>query len=392
MRTQKQNKFLTFSLLILLLLSLSASCWVIIWHRNLGDNFIAEIEILEDEDFESKYHIPGEGTAANPYRIENLHLKSNRPFGILIKNTTKHFIINNCIINSKNIAIYICFTKFGTASIENNLISSINRNGIEAIYSPGLVIQNNIITACYFGISVTGCYNSTIRGNSCSNCVYGMFLVGHLNNSIISENYCNNNTDSGIVIYDIDIVTFDYIWSSNNVTFLNNTCLYNNWGMGIGYCDNSIVENNNCSFNNYYGLFCDGINNTVRRNTCINNSVGIRLRNLINSTINENALINNQEYSVKVSQSNGNFFYHNNFINNNEEGLLEGEKQAFDDSTNESTYGKNIWFNTFLSEGNYWSDLIWFPGIVYEIDGSDCTDEYPLENQIIIFYTSLKEN
>ena len=53
-RVPLYNKILTICLSILLVLSIAASCWVIIWYINLDDNFVGEIEIITDDPLADK--------------------------------------------------------------------------------------------------------------------------------------------------------------------------------------------------------------------------------------------------------------------------------------------------------------------------------------------------
>ena len=53
------------------------------------------IYIYSDEDFgPSKYNLPGIGTPEDPYIIEGYTFYTH---WLLVQNTTKHFIISNCI-------------------------------------------------------------------------------------------------------------------------------------------------------------------------------------------------------------------------------------------------------------------------------------------------------
>ena len=54
------------------------------------------LEIRSDSDFET-FNFPGSGTIEDPYIISNHTLKQTT-YGILVEETTKHFIITNCYI------------------------------------------------------------------------------------------------------------------------------------------------------------------------------------------------------------------------------------------------------------------------------------------------------
>ena len=69
----------------------------------------------------SDYGFPGNGSAVNPFIIENYNITTNDEIGISILDTTKFFIIRNCYIDAYRRGIDIENTAIGTASIINNI-------------------------------------------------------------------------------------------------------------------------------------------------------------------------------------------------------------------------------------------------------------------------------
>jgi hypothetical protein len=62
------------------------------------------IHIESDADF-LDYDFEGSGTAEDPYRIENLHISTGLYTSIHISSTTKHVIIQNCLLETEGDAI-----------------------------------------------------------------------------------------------------------------------------------------------------------------------------------------------------------------------------------------------------------------------------------------------
>ncbi len=55
--------------------------------------------ITSDSDFETQAW-PGNGSISNPYLIENLNITTDSSTAIWVMNTTRHFIIQNCLFVS----------------------------------------------------------------------------------------------------------------------------------------------------------------------------------------------------------------------------------------------------------------------------------------------------
>ena len=132
-------------------------------------------------------------------------------------------------------------------------------------------------------------------------------------------------------------------------------------------------------FLNRFELVNSGI---IEKNVLENNKKGIIIHLWSNSSwIYTNCFINQTEYAIVIDESCFlSMIYQNNFINNNPNGALfleMGYAQAFDTET-------NLWYNKETNIGNYWSDLLWYEGVIYDIDGGNNTDPYPLENPVSI--------
>jgi len=123
---------------------------------------------------------------------------------------------------------------------------------------------------------------------------------------------------------------------------------------------------------------------TFMRNYFSFNGIGLDVDYLINAVVKNNVFFNNTGVAIEAKDCTNTTIYTNNFFNNYYAGILQNTSQVYDDSSAASENGPNIWYNATLSQGNYWSELIWFPGATYAIRGSDNEDLYPLENPVNI--------
>jgi parallel beta-helix repeat protein len=320
----------------------------------------AEIMIRSDDDL-VKYNLPGSGTENDPYRIENLTINT-RKNGILVTQISKSLIIRNCTITAGVNGIRICGNYKSTNIVIENNTCIISPRKIRTLYSYNCYVQN-------IGIQASYASNIVIRNNYCyhisnyNRYSFGIFLMYVMNVSVLN-NICYNSY-SGM-----------YVNANENVSLINNTCYNNYQGFTIDG-RNLILLNNNCS-SNFYGMyFWYSLNNTISYNNLENNSIGIHFYNSDNNTIFYNQIHYCTSYAICVgNRSNDNIFHHNNLFNNSQHYPLQ--TQVFDD-------GINFWYDIEFGEnGNYWSDLIWYLGCQYEIDGGSNTDPYPLQHPVDI--------
>ncbi len=381
---KKGTMRIAFILIVLLLLAIGGSIWLISWHAKNRQYFVGGIIIYRDDDFTNHYNFPGNGTKEDPYRIEDIIISTKKPFGIKISRTNSHFIIRNCIITAK-FPIVLANVSYGSAIIENNTLIGQYEPSIELIYCPGSIVRNNFcIGSSRYGrgIETTGCYDSIISNNICNNMSIGLHLLGLNDNLIVNNNTCCNN-EYGIRFVHEDNFLYGQYVESQSIVIANNTCNNNSeLGILVSWVQNSSILGNNCSNNGRSGFAMRGMNITIMNNYFSFNGMGMVIDYLINSTLSNNLFFNNTGLAIEADDCTNTVIYANNFINNYYAGLLLNKSQVNDDSNSASDYGPNIWYNATLSQGNYWSELIWFPGVTYAIDGSDNEDLYPLENPV----------
>jgi len=174
----------------------------------------------------------GEGTAEDPYIIDNWEIKCDFQDGIVIRNVSIYFVIKNCYIHNgsmKKDGIVIYNVTNGT--IEYNFIT-MNRNGIMfRDQYPGKENSNNN------KISNNSIINNTNDGINFEHTVWGW----HSMNSITSNDILGNNR--GIYM----------IMSSENLILYNNIISNDGYGLQLDRCmgggEHNIINHNNF-FNN----------------------------------------------------------------------------------------------------------------------------------------------
>ena len=336
-------------------------------YNNINQIFTSSsafIEIKNNSDFNLYANGGGNGTAQNPWIIENLSIVyDNLSYsGILISNTNDYFIIRNCSI-------------IGCGG------------GIILTNAPNGIIINNTLSEIYLTpIYVYGnSDNTTIEENEIFNSIkspaVSCILVDYSKNVSIIKNRIYNNTNYGES-------AIKYRDASDGLILSN--IIYNNIFSGIkfGACNNMIVSNNtiynnkvgiqpessrnirilyNQIYNNIKGIELNGINNSVCYNTIYNNSeVGINGIELTNFNISFNNFIENGvsdflEYNkhIVLSLSNGivnlNYYHSHRSPDNDKDGIIDNPYLVYD-FANEKYFDLNPSANYYnYSQINYFT-------------------------------------
>ena len=219
---------------------------------------------------------------------------------------------------------------------KNHCGDNINGNGLNIRQSSDIYILNNVVrNNSYHGISLNrGNYNIVIINNSFTDNLNGIYFNDHYTYfhpekclNLISGNIFENNSDTGILLYNIA-----------------------NLGISSNYLKNQMS--------------------------------GIRIYGTWNCSIHHNRIESSIEYGIQLVDGYNVTIYENNFVNNNLDGTQIGTAQAADTS---ETDDLNFWYNQISSKGNFWSDLIWNEDTIYEIDGErENSDLYPLQSPVSI--------
>lgn len=288
----------------------------------------------------------GDGSAGNPYMIENYNISASSAHGIHIINTTVHFVIRDSYIED----------------------GGSNYDGINCNEVYNGTISNNTILDNNYGIYLEKCNSTLIKNNNVSNSG-GIRLKWCYNNKVCDNIGYNNHWSF------IDIGLSQYNEITNNKPLSGNTL-----GISLmGGAENNSIKGNYI-LDGQRGLnLHDCSNNILESNFLYKNDIGIQLGGAENNTLIENDIINNDEGFCVDWNGHDNLIYHNNLIQNNNQV--------------EVIHGENIWDNGYPSGGNYWSDYSGVdkrkgpdqnkPGsdgigdTEYVVSGSDI-DDYPL--------------
>ncbi|MGC9778550.1 MAG: right-handed parallel beta-helix repeat-containing protein [Candidatus Heimdallarchaeota archaeon] len=300
----------------------------------LESNTVDAVIDIEYDSNLTDYGFPGDGSASDPYRIEDYIIDTTMRYGIKIINTTKHILIQNCSIRAERAAIGVFQTASNTITIENCICKSYDRLGLLASYVPKMVVTNNLFIDNDKGIDYNSCFEALIANNTFIDNDIGIMIENNSTYGVISGNY----------IYD------------------------NSIGM----------------------LLTNAPGNQIKENILFNNGIGIILdstypeRASTNCEISYNLIENTTSFGLIISAfigqdfSSYNEIHHNSFVNNN----LNGNSQAKDDGV------ENLWSKEGIRVGNYWSD--WWGIGSYKINGSaENKDRYPISKPLHTLQTSV---
>ncbi len=300
-----------------------------------------------DSDFES-YGLPGEGSAVDPYRIENYNITTSGDYCLNFGGyTTKHFIIQNCFLKTDtNYAIYL--GKYQNMAEETVVI-----------------LNNVIISTGNDGIKLNGGISSAINDN------YIVSFTGGIDIRESDFTYVKNNK----IVAELGI----HILDSHGV-IIHKNILDETTGIGISIenSNGTSITHNNCSNNVDTGILAENsLDLIISNNYLIGNFFGMRIVGSSNSLITNNHFESSTSYGLSMSLSVGiNKIYHNAFFDNN---LAGSTIQALDDAGDQ-------WYDEVLLEGNWWDDFTGSTGSSYTIDGAvGSEDLYPLGYVPVIF-------
>ncbi len=331
------------------------------------------------------------------------------------------YIYNNTIYNTYR-GIYV--TNSYHPYVYYNYVHHTQEQGILVEDSDEIVVQYNDCEACKIGIESYSSINpflgnnyisdstniglysrysnyARIGGNDFHDCGLGVYdsNVEDLLTLQVTSNYID-----GSLIYYAENLTNENIWvkysqfilvNCSNVQISSQDQLAYSLGVAIKllYCTNVAIRY--CYFNNALTAInfqgCENIkiyNNTlnnnpnvisaaastggfIRENVFYNGTIGINFAFEVNDfDIYQNNFQNFSLYGIVFEVSNNNTFYHNNLIN-----CGSGSSYGYDGGTG------NVWYNTTLSEGNYWSNWV---SSTYSIDGPEgSVDMYPLSSPYV---------
>jgi parallel beta-helix repeat protein len=298
------------------------------YKRNKITETSSPISINGNSDFAIKAASngwPGNGSASNPYILENLVITTSVDYiyAISIRYTNVHFILRNSTITAtgtESSALYLISVHNGT--IYNN--TAITQRGFVLSYSSSnTLINNSIING---GLWIAGCTSSTtcfqtkVEGNT----VNGKPLIfwQHVTNQSVPGNAGQIIlvNSSFITIKDQVITNSDVaiqLHLSANNTICNNTVNYNTNGFYLDSSSNNSLNNNTANFNTRYGFWLESsTSNSLSNNTAnFNSESGFYLYHNSNNSLSNNTANNNTLHGFDLWSSQSNTLINNSIIN-----------------------------------------------------------------------------
>ncbi len=324
-------------------------------------------------------------------------------FGSLLYESSYTTIVNNTFDLNLLDGIYILFSSDHNI-IDSNTISY-NGYGIWMESSVENILRNNEISSNFDGILMFDCKRNTLVDNSME--YNGIVLIGFLlenwnTHDIDTSNTVNdrpvyywkdmtggtvhsgagqiilaNCTDVTVSEQDMYDGSIGIIMGFSDGNYIHDNLVYDNT-VGIYLLESSgnTLRNNTASSNEWTGIFMGlAHDNTLHNNTASSNvEGGITLNMVSKSNITMNTLRDNYQ-GVYLYMSEDINFYHNNFINNQQ------QVYSYDDSSSDCH-----WDNGYPSGGNYWSDHTGddiYRGPEQDMPGSDGIVDVPYESNDI---------
>jgi parallel beta-helix repeat protein len=337
------------------------------------------IYINGNEEFTPENGVTGgNGTAENPYRIENWTIvdDDSAPQGIFINNTDVHFVIRNCTISGFHDpdefrqGIQFFKVQHGTIDETCTLDCAI---GAFIWYSKEITVANSTFRDHPFefgyGINIVSSSHITIDSISCCNMEMGIWIIESINISI-RRTTCSDNLIWGLVVdvdklqetelrYSIEDCEFSgngaegiivFSLSGSDITIRNSSFFDQDTGIKLEMLTLSSIEN--CSFlNNELGIFLDRANN-VRVTNCRfeNNSCGIEiggfLLNVIRGVEVSSCTFKDNLIGIWLLDSMGCTIHHCILVNNSYIGLISYHSIA------------RIYSNNIVNNGRNWTENI----------------------------------
>ncbi|MHA1434671.1 MAG: NosD domain-containing protein [Candidatus Heimdallarchaeota archaeon] len=335
------KKQLKYTLIVAAIIFSSSLTFVLIYNfyseNNSNDPITSFTNIVIDRDseFKSTYGFPGDGSAENPYIIENYLFEEQEEAAVIIKSTTKVFIIRNCTFMTNTIGISLVEIAPNTATIINSTFIY-NERGIQVIQCNIVNITKSIFHSNEEGVALFDSQETTFSKNYCDGNHDYVFIAQNCSTGFFFE---NTFVEGGnIEFYECN----DWLIHHN----LNiRTAIYS--GYYFRYYDNMLTVNggilSSCSeFYMYNNYFSGGIN-TIN----IASSYGAFI---LNNTINRGGFSFSTEISVSSFET---YAFINNTVNNKPAIFLINENgMVIDNSTFSQVFCINC-SNMEINSGYY---------------------------------------
>jgi parallel beta-helix repeat protein len=312
-------------------------------HNTITDNTISSTS--DDLDF---YGIHLESSTWNT--INNNHITNNH-YGMVLSvsmdnpNTPSiHNTIQNNIFTLDGMILY-------DDSYDNTILGN-TVNGRDLIF---LVGASDVAVQNAGEVILINCHRATIHNQNLSNATTGAILIG-TDNSTITGNTIHGNTNMGIILYE----------ESNGNFIADNGLRENGYSIRVQSSDDNLVTRN-LIYGIYAGIeIIDGQHNLVKSNiiydsflelfaadcnqVCGNeihgDGVAFMVESSDDNTISRNLISSiwgQGAEGVTLFASNGNIFYHNNFVDSIHHVVVEWQSSE-------------LWNLGYPYGGNYWDN------------------------------------
>ena len=296
-----------------------------------GINYISHpsIVISSDDEF-GNYSSSGIGTVEDPYLIEGYNISTTNQTGILIQDTTKYFMIQNCIIDAGSTGIKIENVTANTPIVQDNIC---HYNSFAGIYARDIlniqILNNTCDYNSYYGMRIINCNASEIKSNLCKSNYQGGITIDSCFSIEIKKNTVSSNGYSAGILLD----------NSAYALVDNNTC-YNNENNGVRirdspgvlFLNNYIFNNNSCTGVEIYHSF----NVCLLSNTIFSDSSSIAI---VDST--DTQIVDNYLYwsGLEISGASLIDWYSYTITNN----LINDKKLGFFINMNDMTFSEPLY-------------------------------------------------
>ena len=274
----------------------------------IGKNY----PVIDGEEKGEIITITSDSVTVDGLFIKNVGLSYTEDFAAIRVRKSKHFVIQNLVLENLFFGIYIEKSNYGKV-YHNKIIGDAveehsSGNGIQLWYSHHVDVEHNYVQGVRDGIYLEFADNCLIKQNSSSNNLrYGLHFM-FSNNDIYEDNIFENNGAGVAVMF------------SKHIKMRRNI-FRENWGSAS------------------YGLLLKEINDAeIYENTFKDNTIGINIEGSNRITYKNNDFVTNG-WAVKVRGA----CYENAFVENNF--LYNSFDISYNSKVNDNIFDKNYWSN-----------------------------------------------
>ncbi|MHA2276139.1 MAG: NosD domain-containing protein [Candidatus Kariarchaeaceae archaeon] len=310
--------------------------------------YSGSIYIDSDDDFE-QHGFKGNGSAINPYNLFELKIESvDLCCGISITNTTKYFIIQGCIIDTRWRGIALINVSSNTAVVSNNIIKG-PEFGIVLDCAPQSTVLNNVISSTITSTWIKNSPHSNVSSNIMTG--GGIKLEDRNLEQYKSYNFHKNVlNEKEIKIYSgLEKFTFNQknfsqiiLLNCSDGLIINQSIKDLEAAITLLYSRDIRIENCNIS-----GVYLNACSNIIVKDNICNNALesnsGIEIGYSSNCIVSDN-IFSNSIRGFNVYHSTNLKISDNRFYQNKRSNIISSspETMVVNNTCDETTYGDNI--------------------------------------------------